>query len=151
MLVDTNLLLLLLIGSYDIALVGANGFKRIAQYTAEDYELLVRLIKWFKITVTTPHVLTEVSNLAGQLAEQHKLPCFLKFAETFKSFVELEVVSSSVSSQSHFPRFGLTDSVITAKAGDYLVLTDDLRLCSSLEKEGHQPLNFNHIRTLSWN
>jgi hypothetical protein len=149
-LIDSNLLLLLLVGSYDAKLIGNDGFKRIARYSVEDYQLLLRLLKWFNVAVTTPHVLTEVSNLASQLAEHHKLICFQRFAETFQKFVELNITSLSVANRDHFPRLGLTDSVIAENADDYLVLTDDLRFCKALERAGHEALNFNHIRTAAW-
>jgi len=43
------------------------------QYNAEDYHLLLRLKGVFKKAVTTPHVLTEVSNLTNDLPEKTKL------------------------------------------------------------------------------
>ena len=61
LLVDTNLLLLHLIGRTNKNRI--LKFKRTQAYTIEDFELLERFIAEFKILITTPHVLTEVSNL----------------------------------------------------------------------------------------
>ncbi len=57
-LVDSNLLLLLLVGHYDLKLVSASSFKRVAKYSVNDFTVLVRLLKLFTRSVTTPHVLT---------------------------------------------------------------------------------------------
>jgi hypothetical protein len=104
-LVDTNLLLLLLIGSYDRALVGERGFKRVAKYTVEDFATLVLFLRHFKRSVTTPHILTEVSNLAGQLPDDHKSRCFKTFVGTFQTFAELHVSSLLAASREEFPLF----------------------------------------------
>lgn len=60
-LVDANLLLLVMIGSFDRDLIAS--FKRTCAYSIRHYDLLVRLLGYFSTVVTTPHILTEVSNL----------------------------------------------------------------------------------------
>ncbi|HZR31511.1 MAG TPA: hypothetical protein VFA76_06630 [Terriglobales bacterium] len=148
-LVDTNLLLLLLIGFYDRTLIG--NFKRVAAYTLEDFLLLAWLLeKKFKTSVTTPHVLTEVSNLAGQIQENRKAGCFKQFVETFCTFTELTSTSFSATARPEFPYLGLTDCVIAEWASHYLVITDDLPFWDALGKAGLDALNFNHIRTMAW-
>jgi hypothetical protein len=149
--VDANLLLLLLIGSYDIELVGHDGFKRVAKYAAEDWATLRRLLKLFKVTVTTPHILTEVSNLAAQLPDHHRSACLGTFVERFKDFAELKTPSLQAASRAEFTFLGLTDCVIAESASNYLVITDDLRFSNYLNRIGLESLNFNHIRTLAWN
>jgi hypothetical protein len=149
-LVDSNLLLLLLVGYYDLNLLSESGFKRVAKYTIDDFRVLERLLALFVKSVTTPHVLTEVSNLAGQLPEHHKARCFQRFVDVFKTFAELNRSSMASARRPEFPQFGLTDCVIADVAADYLVVTDDLRLCARLERAGLQPLNFNHVRTFGW-
>jgi hypothetical protein len=67
LLIDANLLLLLVVGSADRSLI--ESFKRTRAYTREDFDLLLRLVARFPKVVTTPNVLTEVSNLAGQLRD----------------------------------------------------------------------------------
>ena len=150
-LVDTNLLLLLLVGSYDVSLVGGTGFKRVAKYAVEDFVTLKRLLKLFKATVTTPHILTEVSNLACQLPDHQRSGCLKTFVATFKNFTELRTQSLEVAGRDEFAFLGLTDCVIAESASEYLVITDDLRFASHLTRVGRDSLNFNHIRTLAWN
>lgn len=66
-LVDANILLLFFIGSYDTKLI--TRFKRTSRFTVRDYELVGNFLAAFERRITTPHILTEVSNLAGQLPQ----------------------------------------------------------------------------------
>lgn len=59
-LLDTNVLLLYLVGSIDPQNVGR--FKRTAKYDENDFRILSNLVNLFKTNVTTPHILTEASN-----------------------------------------------------------------------------------------
>src|SRR5690349_21025753 len=63
LLMDANLLVLYLVGRTNKGRIPT--FKRTQQYTIEDFELLDLLAASFQRLVTTPHVLTEVSNLAA--------------------------------------------------------------------------------------
>ena len=66
LLLDTNLLLLLFIGGKDISLI--KKAKTPSAYTEEDYELLQEFASRnrFANLLTTPHIITEVSNLLGK-------------------------------------------------------------------------------------
>lgn len=64
--VDTNILLLFLIGSYDINFIKDckllnNSNKK---YNDSDFELLKKIISCFKKVIITPHILAEISNLS---------------------------------------------------------------------------------------
>ena len=69
-LIDSNLLLLYFIGKYNKTLI--QRFKRTQKYVTEDYELLTAVIKDFTKIITTPNILTEVSNLSGNLENKFK-------------------------------------------------------------------------------
>jgi len=145
--IDSNLLLLLWIGSFDRSLI--QRFKRTQKYTEADFDLLVSLMPRVRMLVTTPNVLTEVSNLAGQLPEQ--------MAEEFR--VEMQRIVQQLNEQ-HFPcklavaencfvSLGLTDSTLTMLARNkVLILTDDLPLYAQLNLEKMPVINFTHIRSL---
>ena len=61
-LVDTNLLVLFLVGAVNRQRIPS--FKRTAgNFTIEDYDLLVRLLNYFGRLIVTPHVLSQVSDL----------------------------------------------------------------------------------------
>jgi len=77
-LVDANLLLLYLVGRWDYRLVPK--FKRTDRYTVSDFILLTRFLAQFAKILTTPNVLTEVSNLCGNMRE-HVAATFLALFE----------------------------------------------------------------------
>jgi rRNA-processing protein FCF1 len=148
-LVDTNILLLYFIGGWRLEMVPR--FKRTAQFAMEDYKLLSLLLRKFSPVVTTPHVLSEVSNLSSQLGEPIKSECFRHFAQAIHLLDEKYLPSTEITREEGFARFGLTDSAIArVAAGRYLVLTDDLRLSQYLSTVGIDVINFNHVRTLGW-
>ncbi len=71
LLIDSNLLLLYFIGSYNIDLI--TSYKRTKKYTREDFYTLKDFTNSFNKLVTTPNILTEVSNLSTQLNEKREL------------------------------------------------------------------------------
>lgn len=145
-LLDTNLLLLYVVGAHDRDLIP--HFKRTASFTAEDFRILTGALDSFGHVLTTPHILTEVSNLAGQFAEPLKQAVFRTFASAIGVLTELQPAAREVSAHTAFPRFGLTDIAILQSGRDKcLVLTDDFRLSQYLAHEKVEVLNFNHLRT----
>jgi len=64
-LIDTNILLFLVIGSVDEKLI--TKIKRTNTFTINEFKLLLDFIKPFSNIVVTPKILTEVSNLLGHL------------------------------------------------------------------------------------
>jgi hypothetical protein len=144
-LVDTNLLLLYFVGAFAPELIPK--FKRTMMYTPEDHSLLVRVLGFFEKVVTTPHILTEVSNLAGQLPNHLKSGVFEKFATGITLLDEQLAPATEISKQAAFTRFGMADSAVRHHAkGRFLVLTDDFRLSQYLQHENVDVFNFNHIR-----
>ena len=148
-LIDTNILLLLFVGTFDRSRIAR--FKRTVKFAEEDYDLVVQLLALFQKKVTTPNILTEVSNLAGQLEGHVKPGFFQTFAEGISLLVEDYVPSMTVAAMPAFRRFGLTDAGMLHTAQNrYLVLTDDFALWGYLASEGVSALNFDEIRTLNW-
>jgi hypothetical protein len=146
-LLDTNLVLLLLIGSMDEALIGTH--KRIRKYTLGDFQLLNSLLEPVvraKRLLTTPHVATEVSNLTGDLFSDQR------FVILFRRFLQLSPESycqaATVVNLVRWERLGLTDTALCYLGRRRrLVLTDDLALAFSLEQERENVINFNHLRS----
>lgn len=146
-LVDSNLLLLFLIGAVNRDLI--QKFKRTKHYLPEDYDTLVKYLSQFSKRVTTPNVLTEVSNLGNSLPDNWKASFQSVLQHAVQILDETYMPSNSVVATHECARFGLTDSAITALVkGKYLLLTDDLRLSQYFQKSGGDAVNFNHIRTL---
>lgn len=147
-LIDANLLLLYNIGLYDKTLI--KQFKRTMQYETEDYEILMRVIKFFAKTVTTPNILTEVNGLANQLPENVKKSFAATVARMINVLEEFYSPSKTIAATKHFVPFGLTDSGIVELAkNQYLVLTDDLRLADYMQRQKIDVVNFTNLRFMN--
>ncbi len=149
LLVDSNLLLLYFVGAYDPERIAT--FKGTARFGPDDFDLLLRLVALFQRIVTTPNILTEVSNLSGKLREDEKRTYFADFAKLVPRFAEHYCESKEICALQHFKDFGLTDSgIIDLARGSFLVLTDDGPLVGYLQNAGIDVINFNHVRFLDW-
>ena len=149
-LVDTNILLLLFVGSIETRLI--KQFKRTRErFEERDFDLIMSFLALFKSRiVTTPHILTEVSNLAGQLGSRKK-QFFPHFAKGISRLIEHYEPSANLARAGSFAKFGLTDAAIINLVQDqFLVLTDDFPLANYLSKQGVDVINFNHLRFESW-
>jgi rRNA-processing protein FCF1 len=148
-LLDTNILLLLLVGRFDPSRI--TRFKRTAMFVEEDYHLLARLLTRFDPILTTPTILAEVNSLSGQLPEPVRSQYFQELSREIPSFREDFVESRELAALQEFVRFGLTDCGVVRMARDrYPILTDDFRLSQHLGKSGFEVINFNHLRVLGW-
>jgi hypothetical protein len=149
LLIDTNLLLLYIIGIYDQDRIPK--FKRTMTFTIDEFLLLSTVFDSFDKIITTPSILTEVSNLSGQLPNKLHSYFYSEFAIRIPILEERYTYSGTISASDHFNKFGLTDSGIVDVAKDnYLVLTDDLKLFGYLQNLGIDAINFNHIRSIAW-
>ena len=140
--IDANLLLLLVVGTTDQALIRSH--RRLQAFDALDYELLVGLLSNFQQVLVTPNTLTETSNLLGQ----HGEPQRSGFFDTFRSLIEINreivVTSLEASRNASFRRLGLTDAalleVVTAETP---LVTVDLDLyVAALAKSPTAAFNF---------
>ncbi|RCJ37915.1 hypothetical protein A6770_14095 [Nostoc minutum NIES-26] len=151
-LVDTNILLLFLVGSVNPERI--TKFNRTQQFIPEDYELLLEFIARFHKLVTTPNILTEVNSLANQLGEPERSQCFAIFAQFAQNVTRLNehyIKSLDAVTVDRFVKFGLTDcGILTLARGKHLVLTDDLKLTNYLQSLDIDVINFNNIRIFNW-
>ncbi len=148
-LIDTNLLLLLFVGSIRRELIP--NFKRVSKFAVEDFDTIVNVVGYFGKILTTPNILTEVSNLAGQLSGTDRNDCFESFASTLTLLKEEYVPSEDVVPTEHFRKFGITDAgIIHFARGKYLVVTDDFPLYHLLSSSGGDALNFYHLAPMNW-
>jgi hypothetical protein len=146
LLVDTNVLLLFLLGSLDRKLiqhkiVSNQGFDE------ADFDSLVAFVSRFQKLITTPHILTEVSNHAEKLKGEDRQRIFPKLVSLIEAMDEHSEPSKQISRSDAFVRFGLTDAAISAIAKkQFLVLTVDFALTGYLRKQGIEAINFNNVR-----
>ncbi len=145
--IDTNLLLLLIVGSVGKDFIAKHG--RLRNFTADDFDNLIHLLHPQQVFVT-PNTLTETSNLLAQ----HKDPERSRFFDRLKFIIQESkeiVVASTVASRNNaFKRLGLTDAALleVATAETPLVTVDlDLYLAALAKGEG-AAVNFTHLQNL---
>lgn len=118
--------------------------------TIEDFDLLERFMAEFKDPDTTPHVFTELSNLGDLNGREREVFCSW-FVRTVEESREHYEESRSVVRENCFRRRGLTDAAIAALARhNYLFLTDNFDLYSTLTGQGVDAINVNHLRSRDW-
>src|SRR5277367_6146343 len=139
LLIDTNLLLLLLIGSINPSLIGKNKITANQDFDEDDFNQLCNFAGNFQKLVTTPHILTEVSNHAGKIKGKDHL----KFLQQFISLIESDKMEEHLESSKllakteAFVKFGLTDTAISHLTSNNLfILTIDFPLAGYLRKKG---------------
>lgn len=147
LLVDTNLLVLLIVGSVNISRVGV--FKRTASYTAQDYRLLLELMELAGRICSVAHVFSEVSNLTDLKGIERQL-ALRELKRLINRVHEPAIASELASDHSMYERLGLTDAAILTAAVEhkYAVLTADLDLQLALISQRVPTLNFTNLRNL---
>lgn len=143
-LIDTNLLILLLVGSYNENMI--SSFKRTVNYTVEDYKYLKTFLSRFDKHFYTPNILTEITNLTDSINSEPSFSFFQHIKYALSIFTEDSISSDEIMQLKSFLKFGLTDAVNCKLSDKYLILTDDLRLYSFLANQRLPAINFNHIR-----
>jgi len=147
-LIDANLLVLYLVGKTNNRRI--RDFKPCDVFEVEDFDLLDALIEYLGKPITTPHILTEVSNLAKLHGKE-----LASFRQGYKVLVEemdeFYDESRAVVADAAFMRLGLTDAAISMLCRrNLLVLTVDLGLWDTLQRRGVDAVNFNHLRAPNW-
>ncbi|SRR5712692_10397115 len=149
-LVDTNVLLLYLVGKYDRSRI--KKFDRTAKFSERDYEILSEILESFEKVVTTPNILTEVGNLSNKLKDDVRLEYYNVFSNYISDSDELYIESKKICSLDYFQKFGLTDcGIINLVQGKYLVITDEFHLTKYLEKNNIDVINFTQLLPYYWN
>ncbi len=142
LLIDTNLALLYLVGSFDRSLI--RNHPRTSVYTENDFERIEAFIESFAERVTTPHVLTEISNLLGKQTDVREV--LIQYINKCK---EIYWAAGSLTGSTAFNSYGLTDSAIVETARDnFLVVTDDGPLYSFLLGSKVEAVNLEQIRMI---
>jgi hypothetical protein len=148
-LLDTNVLVLLLLGSFQPGLIGG---KRLEKYAIQDAELLANYVGNFSRILTTSHILAETSNLAAQvLTGKWKTDFFTRIFPLFctdrqDALRQCEVVCGGIN-DAVFIQLGLTDAAVVAAIDvNRLLLTDDLDLHLAALAKGAHSINFTHMR-----
>jgi hypothetical protein len=148
LILDTNLLLLLVVGMASPRYIAKH--KRLHPvYTIADFDLLSGYVRAASHILLTPNTLTETSNLARQIAEPARSEIGSVLRQLVLTLDETYVNSASGVGQDEFIRLGLTDSVLLSLASpDVILLTADVGLYVAACSRGMNAQNFNHLRGL---
>ena len=151
LLLDTNLLVLLIVGAWDRNLIGRH--RRLKAFAPQDLDLLLEAMTRFGTAICcTAHCLAEASNLvADAVGEPARTAIMNLFREFILARPEIAVESASAARDTAFARLGLADTGILVAAGDRpCVLTDDAELSAELQSRRLPSINFNHYRIAGW-
>jgi rRNA-processing protein FCF1 len=123
-LIDTNSLLILLVGLIDPKLI--NKHRRTSIYEEQDFADLLQLIGDFKNLVVLPNVWTEVDNLLNGFNRGHKESYVIHITNTINSTTEKFLESQNAVKNISFYDLGLTDSLLLeySKTCEVLITSD---------------------------
>ena len=150
-LLDTNILLLYLIGSFKIEFI--KQFKRTCKYDLDDFEVIELVVSYFSKIVITPHILAEVWNFAEKITEPYLTGFIESSISKLEIFTEDYISKGEIIIDPHLLKLvGVTDLsiIIAAKSGNYLILTDDLRAYNAFLHSKVNAINLNHFKTERW-
>lgn len=145
LLLDTNVLLLFIVGSVKIQAVGT---KRLQAFDRVDFDLVAHLAMETPNHISTPHILAEVSNFLGSGQQQFVEGGAVAFAQYIALLHEIHVPAQDVVASPEFHALGLTDAAIYHLAGsDTRVVSVDYHLCNRLAASGVEAINPRNLRT----
>jgi hypothetical protein len=143
--VDSNLLLLLVIGAWNLRSIATH--KRLSRFNVEDFYLVRDFLASFRSVVTTPYVLAEVSNLAGVATGHSREAIYTQFARVIVTLDERHIDSASTSVRSEFPIFGLTDAALCVVCSTMPLLTEDGRLAAYMLRKGMTAWTIDNLKS----
>jgi len=122
--IDTNALLLLVVGSIDKKLI--NSHKRTSIYNEQDYYDLLNIIGDFKNLIILPNVWTEVDNLLNNFKGERKFYYHNVITEIIKLSTEKHIYTIDAINTVPFFNLGVTDCLllILAKQNSLLITSD---------------------------
>lgn len=142
--IDTNILVLYIVGTVNPRYIkrfnrGKNDFDE------NDFILISEFIDSFETKITSPQILSEVSNFLDEKAD---------FCLGLKAYIKLSeekyIKSEDLTKSNTFLKFGLADSSIVEVSKDsYLVFTDERPLFGYLTNQGIDAVNFEWLKSES--
>ena len=144
-LIDTNLLVLLIVGATDKKLIEEH--RRTKAFVTRDYDELCGLLEGFDEFWITSHCLAETSNLlkhTGKKSTRSLLTTLAMFcSRTRESYLAKDLVFAD----DHYLRLGVADTGFIQKSKRVnCSITMDVELYESISRLGRRVVNFNHVR-----
>jgi hypothetical protein len=140
---DTNALLLFVIGTVDRTLLGRA--KRVKQFVPDDHDLVFTYLSLFEQIHVTPHTATETSNLLSHLPGERRRDCLGLLAHLCRD--EIHVASVVAAEREEFLELGLTDSALLSLCAEGIaLLTEDEPLFAAAAAQGFDVQRFSDLR-----
>jgi len=147
-LVDTNLLLVLLIGETRPELL--TSFGRTSKYTPDDFHLLQEIVERIRVRWTSPAILTEVTNLVDKLKGKDRFRFLELLSFIMASSKEGHVPAADIAGTWQLCKYGYSDTTsLKLLPHDALLLTDDLDLYLHAKSAGLQAMNFTELQSFN--
>lgn len=144
-LLDTNVLLLKLVAETDMSLL--RTFKRVQVFEERDIALLGEVLSDFDALLTTPHVLTEISNFIDQ-APAYRRQALIDSLRRYVADSEERYESAlDLMAKAEFAALGLADTGLSSLSKIAVVITTDFHLTGRIEAMGGHVINFNRTRS----
>ena len=144
LLLDTNVLLLFLIGLLRPDRVGG---RRLDRFILDDFYRVADWADEVSAHVSLPNILTEASNLLGDAKQELVDGGRTALAKYIATLDEIYVPSRRIAGGSEFIDFGLTDAAILYIANNRIrVVSVDHHLCNRLSLKGVDVRNPFHFR-----
>lgn len=142
-LIDTQLLVLLVVGLTGASLIERHKRTIDRKYTRTDFHLLLDLLGHAPRFVFCPHVATETSNLAGQHGEPERSAIMATLKALLNNAEDLRISCADAMGQPDYPALGLADAAQLALCTeDTVLLTDDEPLHRAAVRHGIAALRF---------
>ena len=145
-LIDTNLLVLLIVGSTDRKLIEEH--RRTKAFVTRDYDELCGLLEGFDEFWITSHCLAETSNLLKHTGKRNARSLLTTLAAFCSRTRESYLPKARVFADDHFLRLGVADTGFVQKSKRVSCsITMDVQLYETIRRLGRNVVNFNHVRT----
>ncbi len=142
---DTNLLLLLVVGETDRKMIGRH--KRLTAYQDEDFVWVRRLISSSQGLLFCPNIVSETSNLIRYAPKSDAVAIAYVLKAMLEQFPEQYLPSQDATRRVEYDRLGITDAVLLVLAeNNARLVTDDLDLALAAAYAEADVINYNHIR-----
>ena len=144
-LIDTNLLVLLVVGATDRNLIGSH--RRARNFMPRDYDEFLQLLAGFDLFWITSHCLAETSDLLAQTDARKARSLLFGLSRFCMNTRESHLSKERIFADRDFPRLGVADTGFVQKSRTVTcTFTMDVQLYLTINRLGRNVINFNHVR-----
>lgn len=145
LIIDTNVLLLYIFGSFDIDKI--EKWEKTNMFTPKDFQILLKIVEQFHCILLTPQITAELTNFLPAINNRR----YGDYSEVLKEIIialkEKYTHKDTLIASEFLPKFGFTDiSIFELATQGYMVLTAEFPLYGLLVKQNLPCINFNHLR-----